>query len=160
MFRQHRYVLMEEPKAKLSNRRRDLMRWARKYDLPFRMPERFPIKTSVALRGALASRRFEREQAYLFALFSRYWEHNDPSIATLDGLRPVAVQAGMDPVAFAERADSAEVRQQLIDLTQSALDRGVFGAPSMLVGNELFWGKDRMDFVEDALRAEAAGSNA
>ena len=51
VFRHHNYVLMEEPRAKLSNRGRDLRRWAERYDLPFRMPDQFPIKTSGALQA-------------------------------------------------------------------------------------------------------------
>ena len=55
VFRRHNYVLMEEPAAKIENRITDLMRWARRYDLPFKVPEVFPIKTSRALRGSIAT---------------------------------------------------------------------------------------------------------
>ena len=50
VFRKHAYVLMDEPKAKIANRITDLHRWARRYKLPFRMPTKFPIKTSPALQ--------------------------------------------------------------------------------------------------------------
>ena len=155
VFRSNNYVLMDEPKAKLSNRKRDLMRWAKRYDLPFQVPERFPVKTSPALRGALAARTWSRdkEEAFLFALFARYWEANDGRIDELDCLCDIAAEVGLDSAEFAERTQSAEVRAQLIDCTNSALDRGIFGAPSILVGGELYWGKDRMEFVEDELRA-------
>ena len=53
VFRHHNYVLMDEPKAKIANRITDLHRWARRYKLPFRMPSKFPIKTSPALRDRL-----------------------------------------------------------------------------------------------------------
>ena len=52
------------------------------------------------------------------------------------------------------RCEDEDIKQQLIDITQSALERGVFGAPSFYIGGELFWGKDRMDFIEDALQQE------
>ncbi len=152
VFRTNNYVLMDEPKAKLRNRKRDLMRWASRYDLPFQMPERFPIKTSPALRGALAARQFDLEEAYLFAVFARYWEANDDRVEYFDCLAEIASELGINGKEFVACAESVEIGQQLIDSTNAALDRGVFGAPSILVGDELFWGKDRMEFVEDELK--------
>lgn len=151
VFRANNYVLMDEPKPKLINRKRDLQRWAERYQLPFRMPDRFPIKTSPSLRGALAARYYEREEEFLFAVFARYWEENDGSIDDDASLARVAESVGIDSEGFLQRLNSEPVRQQLIDSTQEALDRGVFGAPTIVVGNEMFWGKDRMEFVADEL---------
>ncbi len=153
VFRKQNYVLMNESKAKLRNRKRDLQRWAERYDLPFRMPDQFPIKTSPALRGALAARHFGKEEAYLFAVFSRYWEHNDASVTNLESLAAIAATVGIDADDFVRRIDSAVVREQLIELTQSALDREIFGAPSIVLDGELYWGKDRMEFIESQLAA-------
>ena len=149
--RHYNYVLMDEPKAKITNRIIDLHRWARRHQLPFRMPTKFPIKTSPALRGALAMRRFGKEQDYLEAIFAAYWEHDDASVAELEGLRPVASALGVDPDRFVALADSAEIRQELIAETDGGLVRGVFGAPTFVVGKEIFWGKDRMDFIDEEL---------
>jgi 2-hydroxychromene-2-carboxylate isomerase len=157
VFRKHNYVLMEEPKAKITNRIADLHRWARRHKLPFRMPGKFPIKTSPALRGALAMRRFGKEWDYLEAIFAAYWERDDASVAELKGLRPVATALGVDPDRFLALTESAEVRQELIAETDAGLARGVFGAPTFVVGNEIFWGKDRMDFIDEALAEAAAG---
>ena len=100
VFRHHNYVLQDEPAAKLSNRGRDLRRWAQKYALPFRVPDRFPIKTSRPLRGALAARELGVETAYVDAIFRRYWEQNDASITDVDGMRAVAREIGLDPDEF------------------------------------------------------------
>jgi 2-hydroxychromene-2-carboxylate isomerase len=151
VFRHHNYVLMDEPKAKIANRITDLHRWARRYKLPFRMPSRFPIKTAPALRGALAMRRCGKEWEYIEAIFAAYWERDDASVADLEGLRPVAAALGVDPDRFLALTESAEVRQELIAETDAALARGVFGAPTFVVGDEIFWGKDRMDFIEEEL---------
>ncbi|HSH99099.1 MAG TPA: 2-hydroxychromene-2-carboxylate isomerase [Reyranella sp.] len=151
VFRHHNYVLMDEPKAKIANRIVDLHRWARRYELPFRMPSRFPIKTAPALRGALAMRRFGKEWAYLEAIFAAYWERDDASVAEPQGLQPVASALGVDPDRFLALSESAEVRQELIAETDAALARGVFGAPTFVVGDEIFWGKDRMDFIDEEL---------
>lgn len=152
VFRHHQYVLAEEPQAKLQNRGRDLRRWAEKYRLGFRMPDTFPIKTSRALRGALVAREFDREGAYIDRLFTRYWEENDASISEYEGIASLAKEIEIDPDLFITRCEDDEIKRQLIDMTQNALDRGVFGAPSFYIGDELYWGKDRMDFIEDALQ--------
>lgn len=151
VFRAHDYVLMEEPAIKIANRKRDLQRWAEKYDLPFRFPSEFPIKTSRALRGALAMREFGKEAEYVEALFSAYWERNDAGVQDYAGLAPIVQKLGVDPAEFEEKSESPEIRQALIDSTNGGLARGVFGVPSIFVGEELFWGKDRMEFVEDEL---------
>ena len=151
VFRHHNYVLQDEPPAKLRNRGRDLRRWAEKHALPFRVPDRFPIKTSRPLRGALAARELGVETAYLDAIFRRYWEQNDASITAVAGMRAVAREIGLDPDEFVAVCDGPAIRQALIDATRAALDRGVFGAPSFYIGDELFWGKDRMEFIDDEL---------
>ena len=151
VFRHHNYVLMDEPAAKIANRKRDLERWAEKYRLAFRFPERFPIKTSRALRGAIAMRRWDKEREFVDAIFRRYWEANDATIADYVGLRAVADGLGVDGDAFEAACESAGVRQTLVAATDGGLARGVFGAPSFVVDGEIFWGKDRMDFIEDAL---------
>jgi 2-hydroxychromene-2-carboxylate isomerase len=63
----------------------------------------------------------------------------------------VASALGVDPDHFLALSESAEVRQELIAETDAALARGVFGAPTFVVGDELFWGKDRMDFIDEEL---------
>jgi len=151
VFREHKYTLMEEPKAKLINRKRDLQRWAELHNLPFRMPDRFPIKSSVALRAALVARELDVEHAFLDKIFARYWEQNDPSICGVDGLVEVAQELGLDAQRFAERMEADDIRSELIQSTQTALQRGVFGAPSFFVGDELYWGKDRMEFIDAQL---------
>lgn len=156
VFRQHRYVLMDEPAAKIRNRIRDLQRWATRHDLPFRMPDTFPIKTSRALRGSIAMRHWNLEAAYVEAVMAAYWERNDASIADYAGLRRIAAGLGVDADAFEARSESETVRQALMDSTDEGLARGVFGVPMIAVGDELFWGKDRMEFVDAELSLMAS----
>ena len=154
VFRHHNYVLMDEPRSKIANRFRDLNRWAQRHDLPFRMPDSFPIKTSRALRASLAMRHWDREDAFVDALMAAYWEQNDPTIADYAGMAPLVATLGVDPVALKARAESNEVRQMLIDSTNNALEIGVFGVPSFIIKGELYWGKDRMEFIDDALAGD------
>jgi 2-hydroxychromene-2-carboxylate isomerase len=151
VFRKQSYVLMEEPKVKLRARKTDLMRWAKRYNLPFSMPTKFPMKTSPALRGALAMRRFGKEWEYMERIFAAYWERNDASVGELPGLTPIAAELGVDRVEFEKLVESDEIRNELAAETDRALERGVFGAPTFFVGEEMFWGKDRMEFIDDEL---------
>ena len=151
VFQSNNYILMEEPPAKLKNRGDDLKRWAKRYKLPFKMPQNFPIKTSRALRGAIAMRQWDKEAAFIAAIFEAYWEKDVGTIGDYDTLRPIAESLGVDAEAFENASESPEVRDALIQSTNSALARGVFGAPSMIIGDELYWGKDRMEFIDDQL---------
>lgn len=151
VFRVHNYVLMDEPPAKIENRKRDLVRWAEKHKLAFRFPSQFPIKTSRTLRGSLAMRRFGLERPFVDAVMAAYWERDDASIADYRGMTPIVRGLGVDPDEFEAVSESDEIRGQLVDCTNAGLERGVFGVPSLFVGDELFWGKDRMEFVEDEL---------
>ncbi len=152
VFRSQNYVLMDEPVAKMRNRRDDLMRWAKKYQLPFRIPEVFPIKTSRILRGALASRTWQKETLFMEEIFRRYWEHNDASVATDEGLVIIAQALGMPENEYYDLLTSDTIGAQLRASTQHGLDRGVFGAPTLVIENEIYWGKDRMEFVIDHLQ--------
>ncbi len=151
VFRKQSYVLMEEPKVKLRARKVDLMRWAKRYNLPFSMPTKFPMKTSPALRGALAMRRFGKEWEYMESIFAAYWERNDASVGELAGLKPIVAELGVDQAEFEKLVESDDIRNELAAETDRALERGVFGAPTFFVGEEMFWGKDRMEFIDDEL---------
>lgn len=160
VFRNNNYELMKESKAKLRNRKRDLMRWAEKYGLPFNIPREFPIKSSRALRGSLVARRHGKELEFVRKVMDRYWEQGDASIAEYAGLRPIAQELGIDPDAFEALAASDEVAAELAEETNRGLERDVFGVPMIIVGDELFWGKDRMEFVEDEIRRQAEVASA
>jgi 2-hydroxychromene-2-carboxylate isomerase len=152
VFKANNYELMKEPKSKLRNRKRDLARWAEKYNLPFSIPRQFPIKSSRVLRGSLAMRRKNLELEFVEAALDAYWERGDASIVEYSGLRPLVTALGVDADWFEELSASEEIGLELAKSTDAGVERGVFGVPSIYVGEELFWGKDRMDFVEDELK--------
>lgn len=151
VFRKYEYELMKEPKEKLRYRKRDLMRWAEKYNLPFSIPRQFPIKSSRVLRGSLAMRRRGLEIPFVEQVFDAYWERGDASIVEYAGLRPIVESLGVDGEWFEQISASEEIGNELAQSTDAAIARGVFGVPMFLVGDEMFWGKDRVDFVEDEL---------
>ena len=134
--------------AKRSYYFKDLERWAELYDVPFRFPTRFPMFSLKALRAYLALPE-GRRGAFRDRTFRAYWGE-DRDIADEAVL---AELAGEDAAALSARIQSPEVKKELLDATQTAIDRGVFGAPTWIVdGRELFWGQDRIALVERALR--------
>ncbi|QVM93332.1 2-hydroxychromene-2-carboxylate isomerase [Pseudomonas entomophila] len=130
----------------------DLQRFADRYGVPFGLPPGFPVNTLTLMRGVIGTQlqapaRFE---ALLKALFEGLWVHrrnlSDPAV-----LADTLAQAGFDAEAFVALAGQAEVKEALKQATEKAVGRGVFGAPTCFVGEQMFFGQDRLDFVEEAL---------
>ncbi len=132
---------------------KDMERWASKYRIPFRFPSIFPMNTVKALRGALAVERMNPETLvpYIGAIFSAYWAENR-DISQDEVLGAVVARLGVDREKFFALIASEEIKNALRETTAEAERRGAFGTPTFFVGNEMFWGKDRLDFVEDELR--------
>ena len=130
----------------------DLARYARRDGVPLGYPPEFPINTLALMRVAigLLMRKPERFVPYVDAMF-------DALFGQARDLRDEKVvaealsAAGFDPAEIMALAADPEVKQALIRNTEEAVSRGVFGAPTFFVGDEMFWGQDRMDFVAEAL---------
>jgi len=151
VFRNNAYELMKEPKSKLRYRKRDLMRWAEKHQLSFQIPRQFPIKSSRVLRGSLVMRQKGLELRFVDEVLDAYWVRADASIVDYAGLRPIVERLGVDSDWFETTAASEETGAALAQSTDAGVERGVFGVPMMFVGDEMFWGKDRLDFLEEEL---------
>ena len=80
-----------------------------------------------------------------------YWER-DEDIGDREVLKSIGSNAGFDAATLLDIADSTASREELAAITEKAVECGVFGVPTFFVGNEMFWGKDRLDFVERLLK--------
>lgn len=139
--------------------RRDIDRWADRYGLPIRFPDPFPFRTLKTMRAAvwLAGQSKEDIEAFTREAFALYWERGGApkgtSEADEDGpVGEVARTIGRDPDEVLEGAASAEAKEGLKQATAEAVERGAFGAPTIFVGEEMYWGNDRLLFVEEALK--------
>lgn len=130
----------------------DLGRWARRYGVPFVMSSRFPLNTVKPERLIVAAGGTGRAPELALALFRAMWV-DDRDISAEAEMRAVAEAAGFDAGALLAAIETQPVKDGLRANTDEAIARGMFGAPAFFVGDELFWGNDRLDFVEDALRA-------
>lgn len=130
----------------------DMARYARRYGVPLASNPFFPINTLLLMRGATGAqlRAPERFQAYLRGVFHAMWVEpqnlNDPGTAAA-----ALAAAGFDPAEVLAWAGDAEVKAALRATTEEAVARGAFGAPTMFVGAEMFFGQDRLEFVREAL---------
>jgi 2-hydroxychromene-2-carboxylate isomerase len=127
----------------------DMHRWADHFGVPLEMPAAHPRRTVLALRALLAAGEAGRASA-THALFDAYWVRGE-DVADPDVVAAAFERAGLDGRACVEAASTIQIKQGLRERTEEAVRRGVFGAPTMFVGDAMFWGQDRLDFVEAAL---------
>jgi 2-hydroxychromene-2-carboxylate isomerase len=131
----------------------DLDRYAKRYGVPLKFNPHFPINTLMLMRAVtgMQLRHPERFQAFIDCLFKALWVEgrslNDPATVA-----SVLTQNGFDPNEVLALTADEDVKAALKDNTEKAVQRGVFGAPSMFIDNQLFFGQDRLDFVIEALR--------
>ncbi len=130
----------------------DLDRYAKRYNVPLKFNPHFPINTLMLMRAVtgMQLRHPERFQAFIDCLFTALWVEgrslDDPATVAA-----VLTQHGFDPNEILALTADEEVKTVLKDNTETAVQRGVFGAPSMFIDNQLFFGQDRLDFVLEAL---------
>ncbi|MDI1428094.1 2-hydroxychromene-2-carboxylate isomerase [Polyangium sorediatum] len=138
---------MPAPKRRLVTA--DLHRWADHWGVPFRFASRFPMNTVKPLRMVLATPE-DHVAAFVNAVYRAYWVE-DRDISADEVLADIAASVGLDGAALVAATTDERMKQGLKDVTEQAERIGVCGAPSFLVGDLLFWGQDRLLFVEKAL---------
>ncbi|HUR89105.1 MAG TPA: 2-hydroxychromene-2-carboxylate isomerase [Ramlibacter sp.] len=135
---------------------RDLERFARREGTGFKHNPHFPINTLMLMRGAagLQMRDAAKMIPYVDAVFRAIWadeqDMNDPHVVA-----GVLKQAGFDAESLLALTSDPEVKERLKAVTSEAVQRGVFGAPTFFIDGEMYWGQDRLDWVEEALQRKA-----
>jgi 2-hydroxychromene-2-carboxylate isomerase len=128
----------------------ELQRWARRYGVPMDMNSHFPFNTIKLMRAAVAAQMQGRFAQYHPAAFRAVW------VEGIDGSDPAALGALLERTGLArDSIEGGEIKDRLRANTDEAVARGVFGAPTFFVGDDMFWGNDRLDFVEEALTRAA-----
>lgn len=130
----------------------DLARYARRYNVPLKFNPHFPINTLMLMRAVtgIQLHQPERFDDFVDCLFRALWVEGrhlgDPEVVAA-----VLAEHGFDPEKVLALANDEAVKAALKDNTEKAVKRGVFGAPSLFVGSQLFFGQDRLEFVREAL---------
>jgi 2-hydroxychromene-2-carboxylate isomerase len=139
---------LSPPKAR--HNRLDLLRWATLFEAPLRTPVRHPNRTVDALRALLATPAHAQE-AVVDSFYAAYWAEAE-DLADRVVLHRRLSALGLDADALLAHADSQAIRDELRQRTARAVEVGVFGAPAFVVGEQLFWGQDRIPLVVRAAR--------
>lgn len=131
----------------------DFPRFAKRYSVPMQFNPYFPINTLNLMRGAVAAQEEGVFDRYADAVFDAMWQEQ-LDLGQVDVVVKILQNAGLDAMALLELTQSDAIKQTLIANTNQAIDRGVFGAPTMFVGDEMYFGQDRLDFIEADLKAD------
>lgn len=130
----------------------ELARWSRRLDTPLILEPRFyPVDRGPASCLLIAARESGLPVLDLAHRVLRAIWHEEKNIANWDTLQELALDAGLDGEALVDAAQDPAVAKKYEDDTDRAIAAQVFGAPAYMVDGELFWGQDRLDFVEEKL---------
>ena len=145
------FFTYQKVKGRLDYERLEIERFTRQHGLHrFRWTSHFPPNTVLTMRAAVAAERSGEVARFMEAALCAIWEQ-DVDLSDETALTRILTDAGLDAEALIESARSEDTKKALFDRTQQAVDRGVFGMPTFFVGPEMFFGKDRLAQVEDAL---------
>jgi 2-hydroxychromene-2-carboxylate isomerase len=138
-------------KGKLDYETLETQRFVTKHKLhEFHWNPHFPINTLLIMRGFIAAQHVGVANAYRETISAAMWEHgekmDDPSV-----VERVLTSAGLDSAKLLTLAQSPEVKKELVSNTDAAVQRGVFGLPTIFVGKDMFFGKERLGQVEELL---------
>ncbi|HLI64833.1 MAG TPA: 2-hydroxychromene-2-carboxylate isomerase [Caulobacteraceae bacterium] len=133
----------------------DLSRWVAIYQVPLqRHPQAAEIDPRRLLRASLAADELGLAPQAVGAIFHAYWGSGAPLTSSTD-VAAVLSAAGVSGPDVASRIDDPALDRALDVATERAIERGVFGAPTMFVGEDMFFGNDRLEFVRASLRRAA-----
>jgi 2-hydroxychromene-2-carboxylate isomerase len=131
----------------------DMPMWARHYGVPFQRNPFFPVNTLTLMRGAAAAQIDGLFERYHPVIYKAMWVEGR-NLNDMNEVAAVLAAAGLDAAAFGKRIQDQDVKDRLKTTTEEAVARGVFGAPTSFVGDMMFFGNDRLPFVEMALKGE------
>jgi 2-hydroxychromene-2-carboxylate isomerase len=143
-------------KNKQEYQRLEIVRFIKKHGLSqFKMNPHFPVNTVQIMRGAVAAEMDGQFAKYVDAVFHHMWEDgkkmDDPEV-----IRAALDSSGIDGARVLARIQDQDVKDKLLKNTEASVTRGTFGAPTFFVGDEIFFGKDRLRDVEEEIVAAKA----
>ena len=132
---------------KMKNMKNDCLLISEKNNIPFKWNEKFPINSLYLMRGFLFIDENKKEK-FIDCCFDAYWKDNI-DISKEENLKKILSQCELDQKKFNEGIKEIKIKNKLKDLTSLAFNNDVFGAPTFVVNNKLFWGQDRLNYALD-----------
>ena len=138
----------------------EIRRFIARHALPeFRLNPHFPVNTLLIMRGAVAAQKLGCFEPYIDAVFRSMWEQG-LNMAEIEVASAALAGAGLDADTILAATKEDDVKSHLLANTQDANDRGAFGSPTFFVGDEIFFGKDRLREVEEEIVRQLAAAPA
>ena len=152
------YAMRENPvPAKQAYMLKDLQDWAHEAGLKIIMPPRvFPVNSVKAMRGCLWLAPKGQLPAFAKAVFEAYWAREE-DISQDAVLLAICQQLGIDGAAFLAGIGQAAIKEQLKANTEEVITRGGFGSPTIFVGDDMYFGNDRLSLVKQSILHQRQG---
>ena len=132
-------------KSKLNHMINDCILFAKKDNFEFNWNSNFPINSLSLMRGYLFIEN-DKKESYLDIMFDGYWKDN-LDISKEENLIKLLKKCNIDENVFLEGIKDPEIKDELKSVTKEAHDKDIFGAPTFVVNNKIFWGQDRLEFA-------------
>ena len=120
---------------------------AKKFKIDFKFNEKFPINSLSLMRGILIIND-DIKDLFIDRFFDAYWSLNS-DLENKEIVGEILKKINIDPVFFYQNITKQEIKDNLKNITQQAFDKKIFGAPTFIVNNKIFWGQDRLDYALD-----------
>ena len=130
---------------KMKNMKNDCNLIASKKNIKFQWNDKFPINSLKIMRGYLSVNE-EKKDIYLETFFNAYWSDNT-NLEDIEEIKNLLRKIDIDMNKFFDDLENIEIKEKLKEITNSAFEKEIFGAPTFIVNNKLFWGQDRLDYA-------------
>ena len=134
---------------KMKNMRNDCMLIAEKNKINFRWNEKFPINSLYLMRGYLFINHNKKDK-FFDVCFDAYWKNNF-DISKEENIKKILIECDIETEDFEMGIKDKKIKDELKDLTNIAFQNDVFGAPTFVINQKLFWGQDRLEYALDEL---------
>jgi len=137
-------------KRKMKNMKNDCILISKKNEIPFKWNEKFPVNSLYLMRGFLVIDN-NKKNKFIDLCFDAYWKDN-LDISIEKNIKKILSDCEIDHDYFEKSIKEQVIKNKLKELTNEAFKLDVFGAPTFLVNNKLFWGQDRLEYAIDELK--------
>ncbi len=134
-------------KRKMKNMKNDCELIAKKNNINFKWNDKFPINSLYLMRGYLTMEN-DLKDKFFEVCFNAYWKNN-VDISDEENVKNILKICDLDNNTFFENIQSQKIKDELRELTNLAFEKDIFGAPTFVVNNKIFWGQDRLDYALD-----------
>ena len=135
----------------MKNMKNDCNLIAEKNKIPFKWNEKFPINSLYLMRGFLFIGK-DKKDKFFDTCFDAYWKDNI-DISKEENVEKILSDCNVDKSLFANSIEDKKIKDELKNLTNLAFKKNVFGAPTFIINDKLFWGQDRLEYALDEFKS-------